>query len=95
MNVHALLCEKMKEPWNCALTVVDWFNGSRNAPSDLSLTGSIHGMTLRTKPEDIYLGHAPGPGLRHGGEHRRLRGVRRAGEAYRGHRRHHGEETPS
>ena len=55
MNVHALLCEKIKEPWNCALTVVDWFNGSRNAPSDLSLTGSIHGMTLRTKPEDIYL----------------------------------------
>lgn len=55
VSVHTLLANRVKDPWQCSLTVLDWFNGSRNVPCDLSLTGTIAGMTLETKPEDIYL----------------------------------------
>ena len=55
VSVHMLLADRVKNPWQCPLTVLDWFNGSRNVPCDLSLTGTIAGMTLETKPEDIYL----------------------------------------
>ena len=55
VSVHTLLASRVQRPWACRLTVLDWFNGSRNVPCDLSLTGTIAGMTLETKPEDIYL----------------------------------------
>lgn len=55
ISAHELLSHRIREPWNCRLLAVDWWNGSRNAPCDLSLTGALLGMTLKTKPEDIYL----------------------------------------
>ncbi len=33
---------------------IDWWNGSRTPYADVHLTGSIFGLTLRTKPEQIY-----------------------------------------
>lgn len=53
--VHALLAEKIREPWRGSVAVTDWWNGSRNAPCDLSLPGTITGLSLATQPEDIYL----------------------------------------
>ncbi|MBQ4050624.1 MAG: ribulokinase [Oscillospiraceae bacterium] len=52
---HELLAERIREPWNCRVIAADWWNGSRNAPCDLSLTGTLTGLTLNTKPEEIYL----------------------------------------
>ncbi len=54
-TVHDLLCSQVSRPWANTLTAVDWFNGSRNAPCDLNLTGAVAGMTLATRPADIYL----------------------------------------
>lgn len=55
ISVHALLSERAAEPWNCSLTAADWWNGSRNAPCDLTLRGFLHGLSVNTRPEDIYL----------------------------------------
>lgn len=55
VSVHQVLMERVKNPWENRVTAVDWFNGSRNAPCDLSLRGNIAGLSLETKPEDIYL----------------------------------------
>lgn len=55
VSPHTVLIGRISEPWNCALTVTDWWNGSRNAPCNLSLRGGMLGMSLDTKPEDIYL----------------------------------------
>ncbi len=57
ISPHTLLSNKAQagRPWACSLTVLDWWAGSRNAPCDLSMTGAIHGLTLATRPEDIYL----------------------------------------
>ena len=56
ISIHALLCEKAlrREPWNNPLTVLDWWNGNRNVLCNLSLPGVIWGLTLQTRPEDIY-----------------------------------------
>ena len=54
-DAHALLSSRVKEPWRNPVTVLDWWNGSRNAPTDLTLRGSVHGLSLDTAPEDIYL----------------------------------------
>ncbi len=54
-SVHTLLTERVEAPWANTMTAVDWFNGSRNAPCDLSLTGAVAGLTLNARPEDIYL----------------------------------------
>ena len=54
-TAHKILRERIKNPWENKMTATDFFNGSRNAPCDLSLTASIFGMTINTKPEDIYL----------------------------------------
>jgi len=56
ITAHDLLIEKVKQPWANAVVAADWWNGSRNAPSDLRLTGTITGLTLDTRPEQIYLG---------------------------------------
>ena len=55
VSPHQLLTERIREPWNAKVTAADWWNGSRNAPCDLSLSGVMAGMTLDTRPEDIYL----------------------------------------
>ena len=45
--------EKLK-PGESGLLALDWFNGVRSPLMDFSLTASIVGLTLRTKPEEIY-----------------------------------------
>ena len=56
VNVHKLLREKCsaKKPGESGLIALDWFNGNRSVLCDIDLTGVILGMTLQTKPEDIY-----------------------------------------
>ncbi len=56
IGIHALLREKAS-----ALTVgengliaLDWLNGNRSILVDSSLKGMIFGLTLQTKPEEIY-----------------------------------------
>lgn len=55
VTAHKLLRDRIKEPYSNKMSACDWFNGSRNAPCDLSLKASIFGLTLDSKPEDIYL----------------------------------------
>lgn len=55
VSPHKILEARIREPWRGSLTAADWWNGSRNAPCDLSLRGAISGFSLKTKPEDIYL----------------------------------------
>lgn len=52
---HQLLAERIACPWENQVVAADWWNGSRNAPCDLSLRGVMAGMSLDTKPEDVYL----------------------------------------
>ncbi len=56
VNIHKLLREKCssKKPGESGLLALDWFNGNRSVLCDIDLTGMILGMTLQTKPEDIY-----------------------------------------
>lgn len=56
MNIHQYLkslCEN-KKPGESGLLALDWWNGNRSILVDVDLTGLILGMTLQTKPEDIY-----------------------------------------
>lgn len=56
MNIHKYLrskCEN-KKPGESGLVALDWWNGNRSVLVDVDLTGMILGMTLQTKPEDIY-----------------------------------------
>ncbi len=55
VSPHQLLCDRVREPWNNQVVVLDWFNGSRNAPCDLSLRGAMIGLSTETRPEDMYL----------------------------------------
>jgi L-ribulokinase len=41
-------------PGETGLIALDWFNGNRSILADADLTGSIIGLTLRTRPEEIY-----------------------------------------
>lgn len=56
MDIHELLCEKAEHagPWKNTLTVLDWWNGNRNVLCDMNCRGQIAGLTLGTRPEDIY-----------------------------------------
>ena len=55
-NIHAYLREKAAgmRPGESGLVALDWWNGNRSVLVDADLTGLILGMTLRTKPEEIY-----------------------------------------
>ena len=56
VNIHAYLrakAEKQK-PGEHGLLALDWWNGHRSILVDVDLTGMLLGMTLQTKPEDIY-----------------------------------------
>ncbi len=56
IGIHQLLRQKLegKKPGSSGLIALDWFNGNRNILSDPNLSGMIVGLTLQTKPEDIY-----------------------------------------
>jgi L-ribulokinase len=42
------------KPGESGLVALDWWNGNRSVLVDVDLTGAIVGMTLATKPEEIY-----------------------------------------
>ncbi|MCR5483965.1 MAG: ribulokinase [Clostridiales bacterium] len=56
MNIHKYLRKKCesKKPGESGLVALDWWNGNRSVLVDSDLSGMMIGMTLRTKPEDIY-----------------------------------------
>jgi L-ribulokinase len=41
-------------PGQSGLVALDWINGNRSILSDMNLSGLLAGITLETKPEDIY-----------------------------------------
>lgn len=55
-NVHQWLEEKAQayEPGETGLLALDWWNGNRSVLVDTDLSGLLIGMTLQTKPEEIY-----------------------------------------
>lgn len=56
INIHQLLREKAKRlrPGESGLVALDWWNGNRSVLVDVDLSGLILGMTLQTRPEEIY-----------------------------------------
>ena len=56
INIHKFLRKKCeaKKPGESGLVALDWWNGNRSVLVDAELTGLMLGMTLRTKPEDMY-----------------------------------------
>ena len=56
INIHKYLREKamQQKAGESGLVALDWWNGNRSVLVDVDLTGMILGMTLATKPEDIY-----------------------------------------
>ena len=55
-DAHGYLSRLAEEaqPWRNTLTVLDWWNGNRGILNDMSLRGAVLGLSLSTKPEDIY-----------------------------------------
>jgi L-ribulokinase len=56
ISIHQYLREKAKllKAGESGLLALDWWNGNRSVLVDVDLTGLIIGMTLATKPEEIY-----------------------------------------
>jgi L-ribulokinase len=56
IEIHALLEEKAARLniGESGLLALDWWNGNRSVLVDVDLTGLLIGMTLATKPEEIY-----------------------------------------
>ncbi len=56
ISVHKLLRQKAERltPGESGLVALDWFNGNRSVLNQANLSGLILGLTLRTKPEEIY-----------------------------------------
>ncbi|RDW20696.1 ribulokinase [Oceanobacillus chungangensis] len=56
IDVHQLLERKATtyKPGESGLLALDWWNGNRSVLVDTDLTGLLIGMTLQTKPEEIY-----------------------------------------
>lgn len=56
IDIHKLLEEKAShlKPGESGLLALDWWNGNRSVLVDVDLTGMMLGMTLATKPEEIY-----------------------------------------
>jgi len=56
ISIHKLLREKAfgLKPGESGLLALDWLNGNRSVLMDSELRGMILGMTLGTKPEEIY-----------------------------------------
>ncbi|HEX2985648.1 MAG TPA: ribulokinase [Caproiciproducens sp.] len=55
-NIHRFLREKAErqKPGESGLLALDWWNGNRSVLVDVDLSGMMLGMTLRTKPEEVY-----------------------------------------
>jgi L-ribulokinase len=58
ITIHELLTQKAKllKPGESGLVALDWWNGNRSVLVDVDLTGLMVGMTLATKPEEMYRG---------------------------------------
>ncbi|MGQ9455247.1 MAG: ribulokinase [Armatimonadota bacterium] len=56
ISIHELLEEKASKlkPGQSGLIALDWWNGNRSILVDVNLTGMMLGMTLATKPEEMY-----------------------------------------
>jgi L-ribulokinase len=56
MNIHAYLrsLAEKKKIGESRLIALDWFNGNRTVIPNDKLSGMILGLTLATRPEDIY-----------------------------------------
>lgn len=56
ISVHRLLRERVEdEPVGAShLLALDWFNGNRSILSDPDLSGAVIGLTLTTRPEQVY-----------------------------------------
>jgi len=56
LSIHELLTDKALhiEPGDSGLLVLDWLNGNRCVLVNGHLTGLILGLTIGTKPEEIY-----------------------------------------
>ena len=56
LGIHAYLrsLADKKVPGESGVMALDWWNGNRSILMDQTLTGTIVGLTLATKPEDIY-----------------------------------------
>jgi L-ribulokinase len=56
ISIHELLEKKaaVYNPGESGLLALDWWNGNRSVLVDVDLTGMMLGMTLLTKPEEIY-----------------------------------------
>ena len=55
-SIHKLLRSKAKplHPGESGLLAMDWWNGVRSTLMNFNLSGMILGLTLHTKPEEIY-----------------------------------------
>ena len=56
MGIHALLTEKASKlrPGESRLVALDWWNGNRSILKNDGLTGLILGLSMQTRPEEIY-----------------------------------------
>ena len=56
LNIYRLLEEKASKliPSKSGLIALDWWNGNRSILNNADLSGLLVGLTLNTKPEDIY-----------------------------------------
>ncbi len=56
INIHKHLRKKAEKLGigESGLIALDWFNGNRSVLADYELSGMILGLTLATKPEEIY-----------------------------------------
>jgi L-ribulokinase len=56
ISIHELLEKKaaVYNPGESGLLALDWWNGNRSVLVDVDLTGMMLGMTLLSKPEEIY-----------------------------------------
>lgn len=55
-SIHKILREKamLGKPGESGLLALDWWGGNRSVLVDADLTGMMLGMTLATRPEEIY-----------------------------------------
>jgi L-ribulokinase len=56
LDIHQFLEEKAArlQPGESGLLALDWWNGNRTILVDIDLTGLLLGLTLATRPEEIY-----------------------------------------
>ncbi|WP_130858929.1 ribulokinase [Gracilibacillus phocaeensis] len=56
INIHQWFIDKASnfQPGETGLLALDWWNGNRSLLIDSELSGLLIGMTLQTKPEEIY-----------------------------------------